>query len=95
MARNGIDVAELGMLGLAERLGKTNSVKNRVSRDGVLLLWTSDETIGIPSLAAASLNPDSLKCFIDIWCPRNPVGSLPNARVGPSLGLVEAEVHTF
>ena len=95
MAQNGIDAAELGMLGFAERLLKTNSVKNRVSRDGVLLLWGSDDAIGIPSLAAASVNPDSLKCFIDTWCPRNPVGSLSNARVGPSLGMVEAEVHSF
>ena len=92
MAQN--DLAKLGMIGLAEQLGKTNCLKNRVNRDGALLLWTSDETIGIPSLAAASLNPESLKCFIDIWCPRNPVGSLPNGRVGPPLDLVEAEVHT-
>ena len=85
-------MSELGVLGLAEQWMNTPAVKNRVNREGAVLMWCSEETIGIPSIACASLNPECLKCLIDIWCFRNPLGSLSNGRVGPPLGLLESEV---
>ena len=80
------------MLGLAEQWMKTPAVYNRVCREGAVLLWCNEESIGLPSIACASLNSDCLKCLIDIWCFRNPLGSLTNGRVGPPLALLEDEV---
>lgn len=85
-------MAELGVLGLAEQWMNTPAVKNRVNREGAVLMWCNEESIGIPSIACAALNPECLKCLIDIWCARNPLGSLSNGRVGPPLALLESEV---
>lgn len=90
-----------GLAGLSDLWESMVSIRNRINRNGQLLLWLSDDAVGLPSLKAAGVNRDVLLCFINTWCPHNPLGSLPNGRVGPPLGDIEKEaymcnhVHTF
>lgn len=83
------------LLGLAEAWEGEKEIRNRLQTQGVLTLWPRPEVTGLPSLAAAALNYAPLKHLIKHWCPQHPVGSLPNGRVSPPLGVIETEELVF
>lgn len=61
----------MSLEGLAEKVTGTPNLRDRLLKDGGLIVWPCEKTVGIAAnLEAQRLNAELLTLIADMWCPQ-------------------------
>lgn len=72
--------------GLAAFWDSEEVIRRRLIHEDRLLVWPSQETVGVPSYRAVPPNYDALCCFFQLWAETT------SAPKSPAITLLEVEV---